>query len=224
MIRNAPSTVSMPTPSGSSAATTPRNTNSENRNSSGKASNSARARSSETCVPTCGAATASPPRVTSGPSARSSRSVTTSSSVPVRVQASRYADRPSRERSPGATRAIPGSARSTASASAVGPRTSAITVGSADAPVARWTSRLACSASAFGSSKSDAPVSSRPATGPPSAPARKTNTTAVARTRRRRVSVKRARASNTTPWIVSDYLLFCQARSPGSLTPSSIHV
>ena len=81
--------VSIPTPSGNSAATTPRNTNSETRNSSGNASISARARSSDTWVPTCGAATARPPSVAPSGSAASSRSVTASSSAPVRVQASR---------------------------------------------------------------------------------------------------------------------------------------
>ena len=50
--------VSSPTNSGSSAATAPRKMSSDSRNSSGKASVSARARSSETLSDTCGTATA----------------------------------------------------------------------------------------------------------------------------------------------------------------------
>ncbi len=50
--------VSSPTNSGSSAAIAPRKISSDSKNSSGKASISARARSSETWSETCGTATA----------------------------------------------------------------------------------------------------------------------------------------------------------------------
>ena len=96
---------------------------------------------------------------------------------------------------------------------------------SADAPVARWTSRLGLQR--LGVRVVEVATRRCPADPRPVRRARRPGRRTrrhPARTRRRRVSVKRARASNTTPWIVSDYLLFCQARSPGSLTPSSIHV
>ena len=54
----------MPTNSGRSAATSPRKTTSETRNRSGKASSSARARSSSTCAPACSLISSGPPSVT----------------------------------------------------------------------------------------------------------------------------------------------------------------
>ena len=58
--------VSRPTNSGSRAAIAPRKTTSDSRNSSGKASASALARSAETWSPIAGPATAPPPTLTPG--------------------------------------------------------------------------------------------------------------------------------------------------------------
>jgi hypothetical protein len=82
MSRNVESTVVMPMASGSSAAIRPRKTTSETRKSSGKASSSARARSSCTWVPTCSPMTSGPPTTTPGCS--SSRSTTGSESASLR--------------------------------------------------------------------------------------------------------------------------------------------
>ena len=80
-----------PTATGSSAATTLRKTTSDSRNSSGKASISARARSCSICSLTCMKASRPPPAVTPGSrSTRSfSRSAAASSSTPARKVASR---------------------------------------------------------------------------------------------------------------------------------------
>ena len=61
-----------PTSGGSSAATTPRNTQNESRNTSGKAISSARLRSDSTVSATWRPATAGPPRITPGSSANAS--------------------------------------------------------------------------------------------------------------------------------------------------------
>ena len=71
--------VAIPTASGSSAAITPRKTKSESTKRIGKASSSARAMSSETCVPTCSWATELPPSATSGSSPRRSWIASTAS-------------------------------------------------------------------------------------------------------------------------------------------------
>ena len=75
--------VAPPTASGSSAATTLRNTNSDSRKRIGKASSSARAMSSDTCSPTWSRAMSLPPSVT--PGMRSSRGWTSSSTPPALV-------------------------------------------------------------------------------------------------------------------------------------------
>ena len=75
--RNESMIVAPPTASGSSAATTLRNTNSDSRKRIGKASSSARAMSSETWAPTWSRAMSLPPTLT--PGMRSSRGCTRSS-------------------------------------------------------------------------------------------------------------------------------------------------
>ena len=171
----------MPTASGSSAATTPRKTISETRNSSGKASSSARARSSCTCSPACSPITSGPPSATCGSAlqalddrlgvravAQRHRDVARPPVLRdelvrparlVRVDARDLRVRPQRAR-PRASFAWP------AAESAGAPsRTSATTSGVADAPVARAIASRACTASAAGGSKSSS-ESSSPATRP----------------------------------------------------------
>ena len=88
-----------PTNSGSSAAIAPRKTISVSRKSSGKASSSAFARSSETWSPTTGPATAPPPTSTPGmpSSACSIRAPASSPSAPERRKTATKLERPSRE-------------------------------------------------------------------------------------------------------------------------------
>ena len=80
-----------PTATGSSAATTLRKTTSESRNSSGKASISARARSCSICSLTWANARSPPPAVTPGSRSTRSfrRSAVASSSAPARKVATR---------------------------------------------------------------------------------------------------------------------------------------
>ena len=98
-----PSTVVMPTTSGSRVAR-PRKNSSERMSSTGNASASERPRSPETLSPTWASANTAPPSCTSGasPATDSTASSTAPSSAPARSVAARKVERPSRETKPGA--------------------------------------------------------------------------------------------------------------------------
>ena len=196
-----PSTVVMPTTSGSSAAR-PRKNRIESSNRSGKASSSARPRSSPTVSPICRPDTAGPPTVTfASPSkASSAASATSSSSTFARTEPVTSALPPSWETPAGAASTTPGMPASRSAAACVrcsspAPSTSRTMSGEVAWPVARSSCRSARADS--DESVVKPPLDSRePATGPPTTPARTTKASRMSRVRRGRAAERFPRRSS----------------------------
>ena len=181
-------------------AARPRKNRSESTSNSGKASISARPRSSDTVSPIWSSETAEPPTVTLGSASKAvSAALATSSSsasariVPVTSALSPFCDRPARVASatPGTRASSPAAACARCSRLPAEPPTSR----TMPADVCRPLARSSCSAARLDSDDcavNPPPDSSWPTIGPPTTPARATKAS-------RRMSVRRGRAAERLP-------------------------